>query len=110
MAPRERPFSAHKSNSSATHIRSGGSVLYRFAHRGEDDLFVEFTQYPSRAALSILAQTSGYFASSVGTTLCASVRGKKVTLRKGRKGELNEKDYHAGSNPQHDGHWMGRNP
>jgi hypothetical protein len=37
-------------------------------------------------ALSVLAQTEQFIFFSVGITYCASVRGKKVTLRMGRKG------------------------
>lgn len=43
-----------------------------------------------RSHLSVLAQTSRINNFSVGTAYCASVRGKKVTLRMGRKGEMHE--------------------
>jgi hypothetical protein len=52
-------------------------------------------------ALSFLAQTVSFFDFSVITTYCASVRGKKVTLRMGRKGESNEETYDTGSCTQH---------
>jgi hypothetical protein len=52
--------------------------------------------------LFFLAQTAFAFSLILKTTYCASVRGKKVTLRMGRKGGLNEKDNHVGGNSQHD--------
>jgi hypothetical protein len=59
--------------------------------------------------LSVLAQTAFSFASSVETTWCASVRGKKVTLRMGRKGGLHEKTYGVCGSTQYDKRMLGGN-
>ena len=57
--------------------------------------------------LSVLAQTAFFFAANVENAYCASVRGKKVTLRMGRKGEMHEEtDDHCG-NTQHDKRLLG---
>jgi hypothetical protein len=58
--------------------------------------------------LCFLAQTATDCAFSVETTYCASVRGKKVTLRMGRKGGLSEKSNRIGGNYQYDKCLLGR--
>ncbi len=60
-----------------------------------------------RSHLSVLAQTSRINNFSVGTAYCDSVRGKKVTLRMGRKGEMHEEIDDYCGNTQHDKRLLG---
>jgi hypothetical protein len=57
--------------------------------------------HPARQ-VSILAQIPQSNRTNVSITLCASVRGKLVTLRIGRKGEMHEETYHIRSSTQSD--------
>jgi hypothetical protein len=81
--------------------------MFNFAHNLMNYFLHSQTVSDVHRPLSVLAQTALFFAASVETAYCASVRGKKVTLRMGRKGEMHEETCDHCGNTQHDKRLLG---